>query len=122
MTRNHHDYAIIVYSNYYESYRRVDSKDRNSGSEYERKVNFKIESISGRYKMTERYLDYKNAYFCQNWIEDTGMSNLTPEERDYIRQQSNPRMKVKYLEIDGELDYAFNQSLLNISLIKLNKI
>lgn len=122
VTRNHHDYAIIVYSNYYESYRRVDSKDRNSGSEYERKVNFKIESISGRYKMTERYLDYKNAYFCQNWIEDTGMSNLTPEERDYIRQQSNPRMKVKYLEIDGELDYAFNQSLLNISLIKLNKI
>lgn len=122
VTRNHHDYAIIVYSNYYESYRRIDAHDRNMGAEYERKVNFKIESLHGRYKMTERYLDYKNAYFCQKWVEDTGIANITPEEREYIRQQTNPSMKVKYLELDGELDYTFNQSLLNISLIKLNKI
>ncbi len=118
VTRDDKDLIILLYDNYKDYYKYT---NENLSIDYDKEVNYKIDisNLNGIYKIIEYNID---CYDRSLNLNSEYIISISDEEKLYLGGKTMPTLDIKFEEIKNKYTYEISRRILDIKLIKFQKI
>lgn len=94
---------LLIYTNPFVDYSFSLEKSFDNLDNFNREIAIDILNMKGKYKETTHIISRKHGSPYYQMKNFTNPDLLTKEERDYVRNQSIPKLMVDYVTVDGKL-------------------
>lgn len=122
VTKDREDISIIIYGNLLLDYLYASDRDYKDLKYDKYKVDYSIEGLNGKYKITTQVLSYENGSIFYHIGDSKNYKFISRREKDHIKKISMPNYNLEVTEIREDFKDSIYYSPFNIILKKFKKI
>lgn len=123
VTKGYGTMTILIYDNYKEYYDYYSNMLTNKEKINHIGYDFNIDCTDGTYKLIEYRISLQDKLFSGSKIDSRLKNSITTEEKYFLEKKSVPDIKIDFVEVeDKKMKYKIERDILDICMIKINKI
>ncbi len=103
VSRNEDEIHILLYTNPFVDYSFSMEKSFDNLDNFNREISLEISPIEGNYKETTQIISRKHGSPFYQLKNFTNPELMSQEEKDYVRNQSIPKLMVEFHELSGKM-------------------
>lgn len=122
VTKDGEEFSILLYNHPLFDYSFAIEKGFEYLNQYSADITFEISGVQGSYKESMQLINYRHgptAYHLQNFSDP---NLLAPQEKDYVKRLSIPKMMSNFVEFHGTLTRTFSLAPFEVMFMRYTPV